>query len=168
MKSFAELPQTAVRCGSSSCSKTPWSSWQVIQSQSSDSCMLAAAAPPIKAGDLSGACVRPVGELWPHKYASDTFAVPVIESQANLPSNAHDSESSALCIWILVIPKPSGVIATPHGTWFHFVIAAHGKQPHCCTLFFPLTPTKISFLTAGCLLKPCGTSSVNYAVNSVA
>lgn len=39
------------------------------------------AAPPIKTGDLSGPCVCPVGELWPRKYASNTFAVPIIESQ---------------------------------------------------------------------------------------
>lgn len=79
MKTFAELPQTAMQCGSSSGSKTPCSSWQVIQSHSLDSCMLTA-APLIKPGDLSRPCVCPVGELWPRKYASDTFAVPVIES----------------------------------------------------------------------------------------
>lgn len=80
MKPFAELLRTALRCGSSSRSKTPCSSWRAIQSQSHDSCMLTA-APPIKTGDLSEPCACPVGELWPCKYASDTFAVPIIESQ---------------------------------------------------------------------------------------
>lgn len=78
------LHKTALRCGSSSCFKTPCSSWRVIRSQSRDSCMLTA-APPIKTGDLSGPCVCPVGELWPRKYASDTFAAPVIESQPICP-----------------------------------------------------------------------------------
>lgn len=112
MMSFAALSEWVPQCGSSSSSKTPCSSWRVNRSR--NSCLLAA-APPEKTGDLSGPCVRSVGELWPCKNASDTFAVPIIDSQLISPvmhmilnalqlDNAHDwtirGHSSNICYMV--------------------------------------------------------------------
>lgn len=47
---------------------------------------------------------------------------------ANLPGNVQDFESSALCVWTLVIPKPSGVTVETHVTWCCFVTTAEGEQ----------------------------------------
>lgn len=54
----------------------------------------------------------PAGELWPCKYASDTFAVPIIESQPIGLLMYTISESSALCVWMILILKPPGVTWT--------------------------------------------------------
>lgn len=131
MMSFAVLSESALQCGSSSGSKTPCSSWRVIRSH--NSCMLTA-APPIKTGDLSGPCVWSVGELWPCKYASDTFAVPIIERQP-ICLVMHRILKAQYCAGMLLIPKPSGVTAATYAAWFCFVTTTDGKQ----TLCFPLS-----------------------------
>lgn len=126
MKSFAELLQTALRCGSSSCSKTPCSSWQAIQS---DSCMLTA-APPIKTGDLSEPCACPVGELWPCKYASDTFAVPIIESQP-ICRVMHMILKAQRCVFGCYSSLNHQGSQQQHMSHdFCYVTTANGKQPH--------------------------------------
>lgn len=102
MMSFAVLSRTRQQCGSSSSPETPRSSWAVFESQSRGD--MPAPAPPIrgekkkkKSGDLSGPCVRPVGELWPCKYAANTFPLLVIESQSNCLEFAHDFKTSLFC-----------------------------------------------------------------------
>lgn len=115
MKSFAELPQTAPRCGSSSRFKTPGSSWRVIQSH--DSCMLTA-APPIKKGwFISTMCLSCWWALTA-QVCQRHLCCAHNRKQANLPGYAHDFESSALCVWTLLISKPPGVTATTHVTWY--------------------------------------------------
>lgn len=121
MKSFADVSQTVPWCDNPSCSKTPCSSWWLFQSQRLDSCM-PTAAPPIKTGYLSGPCVCPVGEVWPGKYASDTFPWPIIESQPNRLV-MHIILKAQHCVWTLLIPKPTGVPASTHAEWYCRVLS---------------------------------------------
>lgn len=96
MMSFAVLSRTRQQCGSSSSPEMPRSSWAVFESRSRGD--MPAPAPPIKkSGDLSGPCVRPVGELWPCKYATNTFPLLVIERQSNCLEFAHDLKTSLFC-----------------------------------------------------------------------
>ena len=120
----------ALRYGSSPCSKTPCSSWRIIH----DSCMLTA-APSIKAGDLSGPCGCPVGELWPHKYASNTFAVPIIESQP-IPLLMCMILKAQHCVFGRYSSLNLRESHWQHVTWSCFVTTADGKifleDPHFC------------------------------------
>lgn len=65
---------------------------------------------------------------------------------ANLPSNAHDFESSALCVWTLLIPEPSGVTAATHVTWFSFVTTAPHYLWSLATLNTPAINVFLSLL----------------------
>lgn len=89
----------------------------------------------------------PAGELWPYKYASDTFAVPIIESQPIGLLMYTISESSALCIWMILIFKPPGVTWTTCHMIFCFVTTADRKLFLDPPLLFLVTSTFLPAVT---------------------
>lgn len=137
---FCHCPGTLPTvCSDSSNEVFSWASkgspaiWQIIALQDalqqltshSEPWQLLAAATAIKTGDLSGPCVCAVGELWPHKYASDTPTVPIIESQP-------------ICLVMHMILKAKHCAYGHYSSLnfkgshlshdFYFVITGHGKQ----------------------------------------